>query len=50
MLKGFENKDPQRLKELALHPEFPDWMWKWGHMKGRSTQKQAMEDLEMIEF
>ena len=31
MLKGFENKDPLRVKKLAVHPDFPDWLCIWGN-------------------
>ena len=50
MLKGFENKDPPQVNKLAVHPEFPDWLCKWGHRKGSLPQQQAVGDLEMIAF
>ena len=39
MLKGFENKDPPTVKKIAVHPDLPDWLCKWGHRKGSSTQQ-----------
>ena len=50
MLKGFEKKDPPRVKKLAVHPDIPEWLWKWGHRKGSSPQQQTVGDLEMIAF
>ena len=35
MLKGLENKEPPRVKKLAVHPDFSDWICKWGHRKVR---------------
>ena len=50
MLKGFENKDPPQVKKLAVYPEFPDWLCKWGNRKGRYPQQKAVGDMEMIAF
>ena len=50
MFKGFEKKDPPKLNNLGTHHDFPDWLWKWGHMKGSSPQQQVVGDLEMIVF
>ena len=50
MLKGFENKDPPRVKNLVVHTDLPDCMCKWGHIKGRSPQQQAVGDWVMIGF
>ena len=50
MLKGFENKDPPRVKKLAVHPDLPEWLCTWGHRKGSTRQQQAIGDLEMIAF
>ena len=48
MLKGFEKKYPPGVKKLAVHPDLPHWLCKWGHRKGSSPQQQAVGDLEMI--
>ena len=50
MLKGFENKDPPRVKKLYVHPDLTEWLCKWRHRKGSSTQQKEVGDLEMIEF
>ena len=50
MLKGFDYKDPPRVNKLAVYPDLPDWLWKWGHGKGSSPQQQAVIDLVMIAF
>ena len=44
IIKRFENKDPPRVKKLEVHPDFPDWLFKWAHRKGSSTQHQAVGD------
>ena len=46
--KGLKKKT--RHKKLAVHPELLDWLCKWGHRKGISTQQQEVGDLEMIAF
>ena len=48
MLKGFEKKDPQRLKKLVVHLDLPGYLRKWGHRKGSSPHQQALGDLEII--
>ena len=50
MLKGFEKKDPQRVKKLAVYTDFPDWVCKWGHRKGSSPHQYMVGDLEMMAF
>ena len=50
MLKGFENKDPPRVKKLAVHTNLPDWICKLVHRKGILPQYQAVGDLKMITF
>ena len=50
MLKVFENKDPPLINNMEVHPDFMEWLCKWVHRKGRSPQKQAVGDLEMIAF
>ena len=50
MLKGFENKDPPRVKKLVVHHDLPDCLCIWVHRKGRFLQQQAVVDLEIISF
>ena len=50
MLKGFENKYPPQVNKLAVHPDFPEWLCKWGHRKGSLPHQQEVEYLEMIAF
>ena len=50
MLKVFENKDPLLVKKLAVHPDLPYWLCKWGHRKWSSPHHQVVGDLEMISF
>ena len=50
MLKGFEREDPPTVKKLAIHPDLPDWLCKWGHRRGASEHSKAIGDLEMIAF
>ena len=50
MIKRFENKDPQQVKKLAVYPDLPDWLCKWGHKKESLPQQQAVGDLDMVDF
>ena len=50
MSKGFENKDPPQVKNIAVHSDLPDWLQKWVHRKGSLSRNQEMVDLEMVAF